>query len=110
MSQFPYSDDDTSSLAAPGDNPPTGWPFSFGAPVRVNAWGAPIFPQTSAASPGAFPFAPPASAGNNASRLPDWWIAEQSLLGAIPRQLNRPVGSDGLLGLLAEPTNPPADS
>jgi len=119
MSQFSSSFDDASPSGAPGNGStspyvPAGWPFSFGAPIRVNAWGAPIFPQASASLPSsipsfAWPFAPPASsrsASSLPSPLPDWWIASRSLLGAIPRELNKPVGSDGLLGRLAELPNP----
>jgi hypothetical protein len=97
--------------SVPGQSRP-GIPFSLGAPIGVNAWSAPNFPQASASSsphglpPSGWPFAPraaPQDSGSDASLLPNWWIASRSLLGAIPQQLDRPVGSDGLLGLLAFP-------
>jgi hypothetical protein len=115
MSQFSNSPNDTFSSAPAGDDAtsayaPTGWPFPFGGPTRVNAWGAPIFPQASLSWPtslpsSTFPFAPPApqSASVASSWLSDW-IANRSLLGAIPRELDKPVGSDGLFGLLGQPT------
>ena len=125
MSQFPDFPDDASDPAALGGDAtstsvPTGWPYSLGAPIRANAWGAPTFPQPFASWPSglgtfAFPFAPPQwpasqSATSQPPRLPDWWIANRSLLGAIPRELNKPVGSDGLLGAIPQQLNKPIGS